>query len=538
MRQQPLFQDLTEPSPAWETLPLVFPEGTTDVERRETHISIVFLVGDHAYKVKKTVRFPFVDYSTRALRMHFCGIEVALNRRLAPDVYLGVVPVVLQKDRLVFEGKGHPVDHAVKMRRLPDEWRLGNWLAQGALPDGFWARLASRLRDFYHQAAQGPDIDRWARPKVVEENWRQVVTQIGAFPPDLLAPALRERLERAFNDEWERQRHWVEERRFKAREGHGDLRLEHIYFRPDDPAPRDIRIIDAVEFDPRYRCGDPLLDIAFLVMDLEAHGYPGESGQMAEEYFRYSGDMDGDLLSFYVAYRHLVRTLARGLQTLSEQGMEKETQRQWTRKHSLMAWGRIAPPAQKPCLILMTGLPGTGKSTLAKELASTEGIQVISSDTVRKGLAGVPLEKDMTASFQEGIYSPVQTDRTYAALRAEAEERLLEGQRVLVDATFHLQSRREPFARLARDLGVPFLLYICRADLEQVRQRLVPSANRSGSDADIRVHEAIARLWEEPPLELETYRIDNNGPSIQSLSQARGVLIDRRLAGGDQEAGS
>ncbi len=536
MRKESTSRMSSHPTLVWEPDRLVFPETASDIQKKETHISIVFLVGDHAYKIKKAVQFPFVDYSTRAQRMHFCGIEMALNRRLAPDVYLGVVPVVKQKGCLVFEGKGHAVDHAVKMRRLPDEWRLGTWLAQGILPDDFWSRLASRLRDFYHQAGQGPDIARWAKPKIVEENWRQVIAQIGAFPPDLLTHALRERLERAFNDEWDRQRHWVEERCFKAREGHGDLRLEHIYFQPDEPAPRDIRIIDAVEFDPRYRCGDPLLDVAFLVMDLEAHGYPAESRQMAEEYFRYTGDTDGDLLSFYVAYRHLIRALARGLQAISAQGAEKDTECHWTQKHSLMAWGKVAPLAQKPCLVLMTGLPGTGKSSLAKELARAEGMQVISSDTVRKGLAGVPLEKDMAASFQEGIYSPTQTERTYAVMRAKTEKRLLEGQRVLVDASFHLQSRREPFARLARDLGVPFVLYVCRTDLEQIRQRLVPTASRSGSDADIQIHETIAHIWEEPPPEWETHRIDNNGPLARSLSRTREVLIDRRLSNGAREA--
>ena len=304
---------------------LSFPHPVEELLVVETHISTVLLAGELVYKLKKPIAFPFVDYSTLGKRRDFCQLEMDLNRRLADGIYLGVVPLT-RKDRTIeVEGKGEPVEYAVKMRRLPDSQRLGSLLEKGLLPADFWNKLAYRLTRFYRNAPRGPGVSQWATPKAVEEDLRQVFSQFRSFPAPLLDPVLRERLEGLALGTLEPQKARIEKREGAAREGHGDLRLEHIYYFPGEPPPQDLAIIDCVEFDPRYRCGDPLLDIAFLVMDLEASAFRKESEDFARVFLKTSGELSTDhLLDFYVAYRHLVRGLVRGLHppVLADRGLD------------------------------------------------------------------------------------------------------------------------------------------------------------------------------------------------------------------------
>jgi uncharacterized protein len=505
---------------------LSFPQGASNLKALQTHISIVFLAGDFAYKIKKPVRFLFVDYSTLEKRRAFCEKEVELNRRLAPQVYLGVVPVTRQGNRLSFEGEGEAVEYAVKMRRLPDENRLNRLLEVGRLPKGFWETLVDRLVSFYGEAARGPEISHWAEPESVEEDWSQILSQIRNFPPEILDPGLWSKLEYHFQEEWNRLMPWIENRIGRAREGHGDLRMEHIYCFPGEAPPGDLAIIDCVEFDPRYRCSDPMLEIAFLVMDLEAQGFSQEASLLSYSWISKTRDEDGDLLAFYTAYRHLVRGLVRGLQAQEAEIPPADQQKaaDKARLHFRMALSKLAPPEDRPCLALLSGLPGTGKSSLSRSLEKDDGFQALSSDFLRKQLAGLPPSTQPPAGWNQGFYTPEWTDKTYAALLAKAEEGLLRGQRVLIDASFWEQSRREPFFQLARRLKLPFLFLVCRAPEKIIRERL-QKTERYGSDADFGVYQRMAESWQEPPADWEALNLDTERPLPETLRE-----IERALA--------
>lgn len=510
---------------------LAFPYPASDVQFIQTHISLVFLAGDFAYKIKKPVRFLFVDYSTLEKRKSFCEREVELNRRLAPDVYLGVVPITRQGNILVLEGEGEPVEYAVKMRRLPDENRLSRLLEANRLPENFWPNLVERLIRFYQSSAQGPEVARWANPESVEEDWSQILSQVRGFPPDLLTPELWRKIESNFHEEWNRLLPWLEGRVSRAREGHGDLRMEHVYCFPEAVPPKDLSIIDAVEFDPRYRCGDPLLDIAFLVMDLEAQGFTREAALLAYNWISKNHDEDGDLMAFYTAYRHLVRGLVRGLQA-QEADMppgERKKAAEKCRLHFRMALAKLSPPEGRPCLVLLGGLPATGKSSLARPMEREEGFTVLSSDMIRKELAGfLPSSKPATG-WGQGLYTPEWTDRTYSHILEMAEEGLSKGQRMLVDASFWEQSRREPFYRLAQRLRLPFFFFICKAGIESVKERLKKS-ERFASDADFGVYRQMAERWQAPPADWNAVEVDTEGPLPESLRRIRQTLARRRLS--------
>jgi len=510
---------------------LVFPHPAGDLKFAQTHISLVFLAGDFAYKIKKPVRFLFVDYSTLEKRRKFCEKEVELNRRLAPDVYLGVVPVTVRDGALCLEGEGEPVEYAVKMRRLPDENRLNRLLESGSLPEDFWRTLVDRLIRFYEGAARGPEVSRWADPESVEEDWSQLLSQTRGFPPEILTPELWGKIESDFQEEWNRLSPWIENRKDHAREGHGDLRMEHVYCFPGAPPPQDLFIIDSVEFDPRYRCCDPLSDIAFLVMDLEAQGFVREANLLAYAWISRSHDDDGDLLAFYTAYRHMVRGLVRGLQAQEADMPPEDRQRAGdkSRLHFRMALSKLAPPEGRPCLVVVSGLPATGKSSLSRALAQDEDFTVLSSDLIRKELAGQVLSSQPATGWGQGLYTPEWTDKTYSEILKRAEEGLLKGQRVLIDASLWEQARREPFYRLAQRLRLSFVFFTCRAGLETVKERLKKS-ERYASDADFGVYTQMSARWQAPPESWGAVEVDTEKSLEESLRQVRQVLNRHRLS--------
>ena len=510
---------------------LSFPHPVDDLKVVQTHISIVLLAGPFAYKIKKPVHFPFVDYSTLEKRRNFCRLELDLNRRLTEDLYLEVVPLTRNGNILEVGGKGVPVEYAVKMKRLPDDRRLGQILRSGNLPQGFWEKLAYLLVRFYRNAAQGPEVSRWAQVKAVEEDLREIFQQIREFPAKVLHPVLRQRLEFLATRSLEAQKGRIEKRAPLAREGHGDLRLEHIYYFPRESEPRDIALIDCVEFNPRYRCCDPLADIAFLLMDLEAGGFGAEAQRFKQVFHTVSGEVEDGLMDYYVAYRHLVRGLVRGLQCLDKEAGSEESEepRDKARLHFLKALSKLDEPGGRPCLVLLSGLPAAGKSTLAEQLVLSENFQTFSSDATRKELAGRSLESEPAIGYQKGLYKPEWTEKTYSALLERAATALRRGQRVLVDASFSRQAWRERFQNLAKELGVPFLLFACTIGHDKARQRL-SEGRHFGSDANLEIYGKMAEHWERPTPELGTLFLNTERPLGVNLSEIQLILEEKGLS--------
>ncbi len=467
--------------------------AVSSVELRETHISWVFLAGDRAYKVKKPLALAFLDYSTAERRRFFCEEEVRLNERLAPRVYRRVVPITCTPSgRVCFEGHGEIVEHAVEMERLPERCMMDRLLARGEISNEPLDRLAETLAAFHARAATGPGVDEHGQPAAIAA---AVLGNLDECGEQLESPAvgrLRVWLETFLGD----RRALFAERvaRRRIRDGHGDLHAGNVCF-----LPQRVIAYDCIEFQPAFRCGDVAADVAFLAMDLRARGFPGFGGYFAHRYALAADDPRlEELLPFYEVHRALVRSKvaamrAAGLAAEPKQVASAEAE---SVRYLSLAAGRVAPTA----LIVTCGLPGTGKSTVARAIAASTGAAVLASDSVRKRLAGMQPNEHWEGSTDGGPYTREWTLKTYDALLDEARSRLVQGRSAVVDATFPLAEWRARFAALAESAGVPLRVVFLQADDATVSERLERRAldPREVSDAGIEVYRAAKQRFESP----------------------------------------
>jgi aminoglycoside phosphotransferase family enzyme/predicted kinase len=515
--------------------PEAYPCPVAAVEVRHTHISVVFLAGDRAFKVKKPVALGFLDFSTLDRRRHFCEEEVRLNRRLAPSVYRGVVPITCAGDRVRLGGQGEVVEWAVEMERLPDEAQLEQHMLRGAAGAARLADLGRRLASFHAGADRGPPIAACGRFEAVATNTRDNFLPSAAHIGVILSRAVHERLRELNERALERLRPLIESRATRGMpcDTHGDLHLEHVYLFPERPPPDDLLIIDCIEFNERFRFADPIADMAFLFMDLLFHGRADLAGAFRDAYFQAAGDDEGRaLLPFYTAYRAAVRGKVEGIEWSEAEvpAAERTAAQKRGRAHWLLALSQLEEPGGRPCLVLVAGLPGAGKSTLARGLAAHAGFQVVRSDAVRKELAGIgdgPAEN----AFAGGIYSPAWNERTYAECLRRAEGLLFEGRRVVVDASFREDGRRAAFIEMARRWGVPVLGFVCQAAPDTVRARLA-LRHVDVSDADWSIYLQAAARWEEPGPATHPYLhpLSTEGDPCEDLGRGLALLREAGLA--------
>ncbi|WP_435018677.1 AAA family ATPase [Tundrisphaera sp. TA3] len=510
--------------------PAAYPDPVDAVEVHQTHISVVFLAGPHAYKIKKPLDLGFLDYSTLEKRRFFCEREVALNRRLAPSVYLGVLPVVRRGAKLAFGGPGDAVEWAVEMIRLSEGDTLRERVRRDEIGPPQVEDLAARVAAFHADAASGPDISAGGRFDVVAGNARENFEQAARHAGVTVARPVFERVRALTEEALARLRPVIESRaaRDVPRDTHGDLRLGHVYLYPGRRPPDDLAIVDCIEFSDRYRHADPVADMAFLVMDFARAGRGDLGAAFAGAYFRASGDAEGRaLLPFYSAYRAVVKAKVEGLK--HEEGEIPAADRalalEKARACWLLALGELEAPGRRPGLVLVGGLPGTGKSTLARALADRSGFAVIRSDVVRKELAGLAGGDSARAGYGEGIYGREWGERTYAECSRRAGALLLEGERVVVDASFGREEDRRRFLDLATSLGVPAVFLLCRADPDVARER-IRGRRGDASDADWSIHLAAASHWEEvgSATRRATREIDAGGTREAAISVALDAL--------------
>jgi aminoglycoside phosphotransferase family enzyme/predicted kinase len=510
--------------------PTAYPFPVEAVEVRQTHASVVFLAGAFAYKIKKPVHLGFLDFSTLEKRRQDCEAEVRLNRRLAPSVYLSVVPVAEVNGLLRWEADGEPVEWAVKMRRLPDDATMQSRLLRGEIGSSDVENLARRIADFHAKASAGPEIARYGRFDIVSrnllENFEATKDHIGST----VSAAVFDRVRFLTVTELDRCRGLIESRadRGVPRDTHGDLHLDHVYLFPDQAPPDDLLIIDCIEFNDRFRYADPIADMAFLHMDLLAHNRPDLARAFAEAYFRTCGDEEGrQLVRLYTAYRAAVRGKVEGMKALEPEvpPEDRDKARLKAQRHWLLALGVLEAPARRPCLILIGGLPGSGKSTLAQRLALEANCELIRTDVVRKELAGLAPTESGRTGFGEGIYAPEWSERTYAECLERARRLLFEGKRVIVDAVFLGEGRRYKFLNVARQWAMPAVFFVCEASPQTVWNRL---ALRSGdaSDADWQVYQRLAPQWQPPGEALRsiTRVISTEAPVEEAVQQALAFL--------------
>jgi aminoglycoside phosphotransferase family enzyme/predicted kinase len=482
-----LLEDLARP----EAYPAPRPATVTLVT---THISWVFITDHDVWKLKRPVDYGFVDYTTLDRRRHFCHEEVRVNHRLAPDVYLGVVPVRLDGGVHVLTAKGTVVDYAVRMRRLPDTASAESLLRHGALTHGHLERLARRLAAFYATSPPGSNGSLDVIRANVEENFAQVQPFVGRFVEPETFEAVRG---------W--QLGWLgrEAKRFEARrehgrirDGHGDLRLEHVYFERDPPV-----VIDAIEFNERFRVGDVAADVAFLAMELDARSRPDLAASVLAAFARESGDYDlYGVVDFYLSYRAWVRGKVAGFLAADPSTRPEKAQRKAREAEKLFALARAYSeprPGVGP-VIAVGGVIGAGKSTLADALGRALDLPVIDSDRTRKALAGVPATQPAPA----GAYTPAFTDRTYDEVFRRAEVVLDSGRGVILDATFRDRPLRLRARELARRHRRPFRFVEAICDDTTLRARLrARAAGVSVSDATEALLDRVRREF-EPVTEL------------------------------------
>jgi aminoglycoside phosphotransferase family enzyme/predicted kinase len=467
--------------------------GSAPVRLIETHISWVLLADAFAYKLKKPVRLPFLDFTTLAGRRRFCAEELRLNRRLAPSLYLDVVDVRDAPAGPAFGGdEGPVVDAAVRMRRFPDGALWSEMLAAGTLAPRHVDAMARRLAEFHGKAEVAPPGSAFASAAVHERVTRRLLdameTGAGAARSDW--PALRAWLEgqlHALEPHWDARRHAG-----RVRECHGDLHLANVLQLDGEPTA-----FDGIEFDAELRWIDVLDDMAFLAMDLLAHGRRALAFRFINAYLEASGDYDGlPGLRFHMVCRALVRSQVMGI-----------TAGQGTRPAGHCDAGDYLSLAVALCrdedarLAITHGLPGSGKTFASQGLLEVAGAIRVRSDVERKRLFGLGALETSQGRVAGGIYEESATRRTYGRLRDDARVALGAGWRVIVDAAFLRRSERATFAALAASLGVPFAIVDCRAPLDVLRKRLElrQAGGGDASEADVKVLERL--LAADEPLD-------------------------------------
>jgi aminoglycoside phosphotransferase family enzyme/predicted kinase len=455
------------------------------VELVQTHISWVLLTERLAFKLKKPVRLPFLDFSTPALRQHFCEEELRLNRRMAPQLYLALLPVRGSAQAPRLGGAGEPIDHLVCMRRFPADALLGERVRSGRVLPQHIDRLGLAVAKLHAAAPRLPAQAAFGTPARVLGPVLQVLRQLPA-----LRPLWRTRRAGGF-----------------VRECHGDLHLGNAVVIGEEVTP-----FDCIEFDPAMRWIDVMNDLAFATMDLKAHGRADLAHRLLDSYLEASGDHAGvRVLHWYELYRALVRAL---VQRLSP-GAGQHARAAKAPDYLACALDLVREPAAPgPRLLITHGLSGSGKSHIAGRLLERAGAVRLRSDVERKRLFGLgPLQR--SAGGPVDIYTPQATRQTFERLLQGARQGLLAGWPVIVDAAFLRHAERAAFQALAAELGVPYTVLHCRADPALLRRRVARRLAEGGdpSEADLPVLER--QLGYQEPLDAQelrhTVEVDTDG---------------------------
>ena len=496
-----------------------------EVTLRTTHASWVFLTEGDVWKLKRPVDLGFLDFRALEARHQACEEEVRLNRRLAPDVYLGVEAVRRTSHGHSLVEDGPVVDWAVHMRRLPEAASAASLLDQGRLDPRALQLVAERLATFLRTARPAPDFGTLATlGRNLDENFSQVEPFVGelldrktfddvqAFQRGELARRAAQFVERV-----------AEER---VREGHGDLRLEHVYLLPTADGPPRPVVIDCIEFAERFRCGDTTAELGFLSMELESAGRPDLAAGLIARFAEASDDFGlYGLLDFYLSYRAWVRGKVAAFVAVDPATPPEIRASKRDEAHRFFALARSfsGTPIDRPFLIAVGGLIGSGKSALATELGRELAAPVVSSDRTRKLLAGLPI----TARADRALYDENERERTYGEVIRRARQVIESGRGVIVDATFSTRRWRQLAADAARGADATFVFIEAHCPLDLLRTRLAERRERpSVSDATDALLESFLRQY-EPVTSLNPqpfFVVETSGPVEVATRGAMGRL--------------
>jgi uncharacterized protein len=476
-------------------LPAAYPhEVSAPVELHETHISLIFLAGDFAYKVKKPVTTDFLDYGTLEKRHHACLEELRLGVRYADDLYLAVVPITDQNGCAVIEGSGPIVEYAVKMRRFPSDALLGYQLHHNQVTRADMNAIAASVAAFHQRATRTCNHD----DAMLREALNQAVLNFKLLHSDGLSALqpkvaeLKQWTTDVFEGSIDRFRHRLQEG--YVRECHGDLHCDNVVKWRGCWVP-----FDGIEFNAALSWIDVLDDASFLMVDLEAREQPQLARCFINAYLEQTGDYaDLRLLRWYAAYRALVRAKVAMIRCGQLVAASAEFNEQLSTAKQRIELAYRFMQHERPTLLITQGLSGSGKTTGSETLVAETGAIRIRSDVERKRLFGMsPTDRQQQASA-DSIYSRNASVQTYARLLENAKGILQAGYSVVVDATFLKLADRTRFHQLAIEQNVRFRILSFEADEQTLRQRIVArqATGKDASDADIAVLEQQLAAFE------------------------------------------
>lgn len=477
--------------------PAAYPHPADPVEHIETHISHVLLAGDFAYKLKKPLDLGFLDFSTLERRRHCCEEELRLNRRLAADLYLEVVSISGPIEAPRIGGTGPVLEYGVRMRRFPQESLLDRLVLSPALMD----RLAEVVADFHASIPRADMTSRFGTPSMVRAPMLENLEQIRSRTASSSVRERVDRLEAWTRGCWQGLISAIEQRRRHGhvRECHGDMHRGNIAL-----IDGEIRIFDAIEFNPGLRWIDTASEIAFLIMDLEECGATSLAQRFLNRYLERCGDYESlELLDFYKVYRALVRAKVLAIRLHQADLEPAEATRDIALFERYLDLAESYTGTRVARLVLACGLSGSGKSHLACQLREVMPLIHLRSDIERKRLFGLAETATTRASPESGIYFPLATQWTYARLLRLADRILGYGYDVLVDATFIARKRRAHFWAMARRRRVQATILCLDAPLDILKERISQrlACGDDASEADLRVLER--QCAEQEPLTAE-----------------------------------
>lgn len=486
--------------------------GNSGIRRHQTHAAVVFLAGDRALKVKRAVRYPFLDYSTLGKRKAACEAELEVNRKFAPQLYRRVVPITRESDgSLALDGTGEPIEWAVEMTRFDEDGTLDHLGERGELDDTLIGKLAVAVAAM-HERAEPVDATPWiaALEQFIGNNTSVFRKHAELFPAQAVSDLQRQSISALA-----RLRPLLVARGQQGlvRRGHGDLHLRNIAVIHGEPVA-----FDALEFDPVIGSGDLLYDLAFLLMDLVQTGHTRAANRVLNGYFaaaRRPADCDGiATLPFFMSLRAAIRAMA----TASRLDVTKKDVAMLARRYFDLALELLKP--DRPVIVSVGGLSGTGKSLLAQSLAPAltpaPGALVFRSDVERKTFYGLAENQRLP----DEAYRPEITERIYREITDKAARVAKAGHSAIVDAVFAKAQERTAAETAAAALGVGFHGLFLIADLKTRLDR-VGARERDASDAD----RSVVLKQQERSIEAVTWiRIDASGSPEQTFDKARAAL--------------
>ncbi|AFY37253.1 hypothetical protein Lepto7376_0858 [[Leptolyngbya] sp. PCC 7376] len=447
--------------------PDIYPHNANnEIDLVQTHVSYVFLTGDYAYKLKKSVNFGFLDFSTLEKRKHFCEAELALNSSLTKDLYLEVVSITYDGETYAIDGQGDIVEYAVKMRQFPQENLLSGMFQAGTLTEEQMVQLGKVVAAFHATAETNDYIRSFGEiakiRQAIDENYDQTAGYIGRVQTQKRFEQTKD-----FTDNFFASREDIFASRRdqnKICECHGDLHLRNICLWQDD-----IQLFDRIEFNEPFRFVDTMYDVAFAVMDLDARGAKELGNAFLNTYLEQTGDWEGlQVLPLYLSRQAYVRAKVTSF-LLDDPAIAEEAKQEAAKTASEyyeLAWQYTQLPKGK--VVMMSGLSGSGKSTVARRCARLWNAIHIRSDAARKHLGGVSLD----AKAPDSLYSAEMTEKTYARLTELGVLLAKQGFTVILDAKFDRISQRKDVMAACEAEGLPYQILYCQAPTSTLEQRL------------------------------------------------------------------